>query len=87
VNPVTRSAITHDSDISADRKQTAISFLSGKADMPLRRLVVTQSEAAKMFSCSRITIYRMVQDGVLHPVSIRGALRYRVDELASLVQP
>ena len=56
--------------------------LSGDHDV----LLVTQAKAAKILGCSRFTIRNMVLDGALHPVNIRGALRYRVSELRELAE-
>ena len=86
MNNVTRAAIKADSAIPSDRKSAAINFLMGKADMPLPRLLVSQAEAARMIGVSRVTIYRLTVDGKLHPVSVRGARRYRVAELAKLAE-
>ena len=49
-------------------------------------LLVTQAKAAKIMGCSRFTIRNMVLDGTLHPVNIRGALRYRISELRHLAE-
>ena len=49
-------------------------------------LLVTQAKAAKILGCSRFTIHNMVLDGTLHPVTIRGVLRYRVSELQELAE-
>jgi len=49
-------------------------------------LLVTQAKAAKILGCSRFTVRNMVLDGVLHPVNIRGALRYRLSELRHLAE-
>ena len=54
--------------------------LSGDHDV----LLVTQAKAAKILGCSRFTIHNMVLDGTLHPVTIRGVLRYRISELRHL---
>ena len=47
-------------------------------------LLATQADAGRLLSCSRFTIRRMVQDGQLHPVTIRGCRRYRVEELEKM---
>lgn len=86
MNSVTRAAIKADPAIPSDRKSAAIQFLMGQTDMPLPRLLVSQAEAARMMGVSRVTIYRLTVDGKLHPVSVRGARRYRVDELRALVE-
>lgn len=49
-------------------------------------LLATQAQAARVLSCSRFTIRRLVIDGVLHPVMIRGLLRYRYSELRALAE-
>lgn len=49
-------------------------------------LLVTQAQAARMLSCSRFTIRRLVMDDALHPVNIRGLVRYRCSELRALTQ-
>lgn len=52
------------------------------------RLLVTQKDAAKALSVSRVTIWRMTKDCVLHPVEILpGTWRYPWHEIASLAQP
>lgn len=56
--------------------------LNGEPDA----LLMTQAQAARAMNCSRFTVRRLVADGVLHPVSIRGLLRYRVAELKSLAE-
>ena len=49
-------------------------------------LLVTQAKAARILGCSRFTIRNMVLDGTLHPVTIRGVLRYRISELRHLAE-
>ena len=56
--------------------------LSGDHDV----LLVTQAKAAKILGCSRFTIRRLVRDGGLHPVNIRGLVRYRISELRALAE-
>ena len=59
----------------------AAAALEGEEDL----LLVKQSRVAKMLDCSRFTVGRLVKDGALHPVNIRGLVRYRVSELKALV--
>lgn len=56
--------------------------LAGEQDA----LLATQAQAARALSCSRFTVRRLVKDGVLHPVNIRGLVRYRYSELRSLAK-
>lgn len=47
-------------------------------------LLANQADAGRLLACSRFTVRRMVQDGQLHPVSVRGCVRYRVEELEAI---
>jgi len=47
-------------------------------------LLVSQADAGRMLAVSRYTIRRMVSAGMLHPVQLLGATRYRVAEIAAL---
>ena len=67
-------------------RQEALVAAEAALDGELDVLLVTQAKAAKILGCSRFTIRNMVLDGTLHPVNIRGALRYRVSELRDLAE-
>lgn len=54
--------------------------LAGEQDLVL----VKQATAARMLDCSRFTIRRLVADDVLHPVNLRGLVRYKVAELRKI---
>lgn len=47
-------------------------------------LLLKQAEAGRLLGCSRHTIKRLEGDGLLHPVKLRGAARYRRNELLAL---
>ena len=47
-------------------------------------LLVSQAEAGRLLDVSRFTIWRMAQEGQLHPVSVRGCVRYRLAEIERL---
>ena len=47
-------------------------------------LLCSQADASRLLGVSRFTVWRMTRETVLHPVNIRGALRYRVAELEQL---
>lgn len=49
-------------------------------------ILVNQATAARLLSVSRFTIRRMVAEGTLHPVRVRGAVRYRREELESVAR-
>lgn len=86
MNRITRAAVKADKAIPSDRKATALAFLDGRGDALLPRLLVTQAEAARMLGVSRITVYRLAQDGKLPVVAVRGAKRYRVSDLEGLAR-
>ena len=44
-------------------------------------LLCSQVEAARLLGVSRFSIWRMARENVLHPVNVRGCVRYRVAEL------
>lgn len=51
------------------------------------RLLITQKVAAKLLSVSRVTVWRLTKDGVLHPVEILpGTWRYPYREVESLAR-
>ena len=74
--------------LSAPKKLRQEALIAAEAAMndELDVLLVTQAKAAKILGCSRFTIRNMVLDGTLPPVTIRGALRYRISELRHLAE-
>ncbi len=44
-------------------------------------LLLTQAQTARLLNCSRFTIRRMVEDGQLQPVDLRGLRRYRLADI------
>ena len=74
--------------LSAPKKLRQEALVAAEAALndELDVLLVTQAKAAKILGCSRFTIRNMVLDGVLRPVNIRGALRYRISELRHLAE-
>src|SRR5262245_33954558 len=54
-----------------------IAVMEGTAAKPaaVQPLLVNQATAARLLSVSRFTIRRLIADGKLHPVPVRGALR------------
>jgi|GEM_PF-1050441 len=47
-------------------------------------LLLSQAEVARLYGCSRWTIRSLRLDGKLHPVRLRGAMRYRRAEVLAL---
>ena len=56
--------------------------------MEEQSILLTQAQAAKLLSVSRMTVYRMVKDGILHPVIIRSGerslKRYKRSEIETI---
>ena len=49
------------------------------------RLLLTQKNVATLLSVSRVTVWRLTKDSVLHPVEIMpGTWRYPLDEVENL---
>jgi len=76
------AAISADDTITSDQRDAALSILrernTNTTPLPL---LLTQAQAGRLLGVSRITIYRLVQDGKLHPTKIREALRYQRAEI------
>ena len=70
--------------------QQAIDGLIGVASATSateERLLITQKEAAKLLSVSRVTVWRLTRDCALHPVEILpGTWRYSWHEVAALAK-
>ncbi len=61
----------------------AIEAVLAGGDEPL---LARQAQTARMLTCSRFTIRRLEQEGLLHPVMIRGLKRYKVSEIRALAE-
>ena len=85
----TDTAKTLERILTAPQKQRQAALLAAETALAgnPEPLLATQAQAARALSCSRFTIRRLVKDGVLHPVSIRGLVRYRYSELRALADP
>ena len=82
----TDTAKTLERILTAPKKQRQAALIAAESALAgnPEPLLTTQAQAARALSCSRFTIRRLVKDGVLHPVSIRGLVRYRYSELRAL---
>jgi len=89
-----QTVLTTDSSLSLGERGIIQCALNGEAERAVEavdrtdeRLLVTQKAAAEMLSVSRVTIWRMTKDCVLHPVEILpGTWRYSYRELARLAR-
>ena len=50
-------------------------------------LLVCEREACRLLHISRSTLYRLRKAGVITPVSLMGAVRYRVAEIEQIAAP
>jgi hypothetical protein len=76
--------------IPAERIPAAIALLEGRgltaAQNKEPRQLLTVAEAADFMRCSRTSLFRSEQDGLLKSVRFRGRKLYRIEDLkASLV--
>lgn len=51
---------------------------------PVNFEVISVKEVMRRLDCGRSTVYRMMKDGTLESVAIRGARRVRVDSVNKL---
>lgn len=71
-------------DPAAAERLQAAAVAPDKANEPNTALLLTQAQTARSLGFSRWTVRNLVKDGILHPVSIRGAQRYRRAEVEAL---
>jgi excisionase family DNA binding protein len=87
---VIRSALRADETVRHDQYDAVLSMLTERAprywSYAAKPLLVTQAEAARILSVSTVTLYRMVKEGKLKPVMIRGARRYRWEDLERIAK-
>lgn len=89
-----QTVIATDTTLSLAERSSVQRLINGDVDAPSailagadERLLVTQKQAAQMLSVSRVTIWRMTKECVLHPTEILpGTWRYPYRELAALAR-
>ena len=98
MNPTSRAilqtVLTTDSTLSGLEKSALQQVMEGRIEAagvaPApdgSPLLVPQKAVAELLSVSRVTVWRLTKDGVLHPVEILpGTWRYRFDEVAKLAR-
>ena len=96
MNPTSRaifeSVVSTDASLSPPERGAIQRLLNGLVEGPVSAprpvdepLLVTQKIAAKLLSVSRVTVWRLTKDAVLHPVEIfPGTWRYQYAEIANL---
>ena len=63
--------------------ESALALLDGK---PENALLDSGANACRLLTCSKPTLWRMVRDGTIKPVHIRGLTRYRRADLEALAR-
>ncbi len=48
--------------------------------------LLTTAEVCEIFRCSERSVNRMVADGILNPLRLRGLVRFRQSELDELIE-
>ena len=85
-----QTVVTSDTTLSQEQKLSLRSLIEGRPtsqNSPPEKLLLTQKDTAKLLSISRVTLWRMTRDGILHPVEILpGTHRYRLDELQAFAR-
>jgi hypothetical protein len=87
---ILQTVLSSDSTLAETERaglKAAIDGESMQQTQPIEYLTVSQKAAAKLLSVSRVTIWRMTRDNLLHPVEIfPGTWRYPFEELAILIR-
>lgn len=91
---ILQSVVTADAALSAPERAALQRVIEGNFEtteaIPSTSnapLLLTQKDAAKLLSVSRVTVWRLTRDQVLHPVEILpGTWRYAYDEIAKLAR-
>ena len=91
---ILQTVLATDASLSAVERGAVQRLIDGEVESPVparfgpdEPLLITQKRAAEMLSVSRVTIWRMAKDAVLHPVEILpGTWRYPADEILALAQ-
>jgi excisionase family DNA binding protein len=81
---IVTAALEGDPKVTSHQLHEVLAVLTSQTsntDQNKEVLLVNQAEAARMLSVSRFTIRRLVLDGVIEAVRIRGTDRYRVADL------
>lgn len=91
---ILQTVLTSDATVAREEQGILQALINGQrppqhsaprpADGPL---LLTQKEAARMLSVSRVTLWRMTRDGVFRPIEILpGTVRYAYEEVAAFAR-
>lgn len=81
------AALKQDGSFAQEQIAEAIAKLDHKTrsgnDPP--SLLLTQAETARLLSCSRWSVKRLTDGGFLHPIKLRGLIRYKKTDIDALL--
>src|SRR5580658_7946323 len=87
---ICETVLASDATLSAAERAALRRVLEGAFGEPCGTdapLLVTQKEAAQSLRLSRVTLWRLTQQGTFHPVEVTpGTWRYRRDEIAAFAR-
>jgi len=98
MNPTSRaifqSVISSDATLTGSERAALERLLRGESPIPVatmggpdEQLLLSQKKAAKLLDVSRVTVWRMTKECVLHPVEILpGTWRYPYREIVGLAR-
>jgi hypothetical protein len=88
---ILQTVIASDAALSTAERNSLQRLINGEPEAPTanigtsEHLLVTQKKAAELLSVSRVTVWRMTKECLLHPVEILpGTWRYPYQEIAAL---
>ncbi|MBU0486226.1 MAG: helix-turn-helix domain-containing protein [Proteobacteria bacterium] len=80
------SALKLDGNYSPEQICTALKLIDGhKPDDRNPPLLLKQAEVARLLSVSGMSVWRLVREGVLPKVMIKGSPRYRRSDIVNLI--
>jgi hypothetical protein len=87
---ILQTVLASDAALSGAERNALQRLINGETEVPAaagnasEHLLVTQKKAAELLSVSRVTVWRMTKDCLLHPVEILpGTWRYPYHEIAA----
>jgi len=91
---ILQTVLSTDASLSPVERNAFRDLVEGKVETKVdpvafdgQHLLITQKKAATLLAVSRVTIWRMTRDAILHPVEvIPGMWRYHFREVALLAQ-
>ena len=81
---IIKSALDADDNIDDAERNAMFSLLRKPIVAPRTSALLTLKEVCQELRCSRQTLWRLVKNGQLHPVHIRGLRRFKRAEIEKL---